>query len=112
MIKSRIKELTDKQYNSKLKCHAKTYRKKLIIDNLKIREHFYNEAIPKDKKILGCYRHMMTFCNYDYICNNVEQKWEKEYPAFCTDLIHNVSCKVNDKILEAILDGPVKPYEK
>lgn len=109
MIKSRIAELNNEQYKSKLRCHAKSYRKKLVVYSDKIREHFYNEEIPKDKKILGHYRHMLTFCNYDEICRNITHKWEIEQPAFCSDLIHSVSSKVNDLILEALLLGKIKP---
>lgn len=112
MIKSRIEELTDEQYKSKLKCHAKAYRKKIVVYPEKIRLHFYNESIPKDKKILGCYRHFNYYTNQDYIVEQIKLKWEHVNKAFCSDLIHSLQNKVNDKILECILMGPVKPHEK
>lgn len=107
MIKSKIEGLTDEQYRSKIKCHAKSYRKKLIINSDKIREHFYNNEIPQDKKSLGYYRHFNVYTNQDEIVNLITKKWEDTYPTFCSDLLHSTQNKCNDLILRAILLGPI-----
>ena len=107
MIKSKIEGLTDEQYKSKIKCHAKSYRKKLIVNSDKIREHFYNNAISQDKKSLGYYRHFNVYTNQDEIVNLITKKWENKYPTFCSDLIHSTQNKVNDLILNALLLGPI-----
>ena len=112
MIKSKIEGLTNEQYKSKIRCHAKSYRKKLKVDSTKIREHFYNKEISQDKKSLGYYRHFNVYTNQDEIVNLITKKWEDEHPTFCSDLIHSTQNKCNDLILEALLLGEIKPHEK
>lgn len=92
-------------YKMRVRNHAKKYRNNLTINSEKIKRHFNNSEIPKEQKILGSYRHFNTYCNYDEIIEQVVIKWEEKDAVMCRDIIHSVSNKVNDLILNILIEN-------
>lgn len=92
-------------YKMRVRNHAKKYRNNLTVNREKIKLHFNNISIPKEQKILGSYRHFNIFCNYDSIIEQVVIKWEDRDPVMCRDIIHSVSNKINDLILNILIES-------
>ena len=105
--------MRDDKFKKAVKSLSKTYRKLIEFDENAVIEIYKEEKRAE----LGRYRHNNVYVNYDNLMALISKEWEPKNHALCQEIIHNVSNKVNDLILKAIIKaerelsaaGQVKP---
>jgi len=101
---------TLERYKSVLKCHAKSYRKKIVVEKpLLLKKYKGLLALHKSrnetyKVLLGDFRHDTEICNYNELVEQVEKKWSERDKVLERDIIHSVSNKCNDIILGILIN--------
>lgn len=94
-------EIRNKQFLRCVKTQSRKYRDRLIVRKELIKEIFLEEQ----RLELGRFRHGEKFCNYDEIVSQIQDRWlAKETHGLCQEIVHSVSNKINDIILECVFE--------
>lgn len=93
-------EIRNKQFLRCVKSQARKYRDKLIVDKNLVKEVFLEEQ----RLELGRFRHGERFMNYDEIVYMIQERWLETNHGLCQEIIHSVSNKANDILLECIYE--------
>ena len=94
-------EIRNKQFLRCVKSQSRKFRDKLIVNKELIKEVFLEEQ----RLELGRFRHGEKYCNYDEIVSQIQDRWlTKETHGLAQEIVHSVSNKINDILLECIYE--------
>ena len=101
-------EIRNKQFLRCVKTQARKFREKLVVDKDLVKQVF----IEEQRLELGRFRHGERFMNYDDIVALIQERWLETNHGLCQEIIHSVSNKANDILLECIYEVMLKKYNR
>lgn len=88
-------------YRGQVKKISRRYRDKIRINTDAIKETYLHER----RNELGRYRHGNNYVNYDSLVEKINDKYQDQNFALAQEVVHSLSNKVNDLILECIVEA-------
>jgi hypothetical protein len=91
----------NKIYLGQVKKLSRRYRDKIRLD----KDALIAKYLADPRLELGVYRHNNTYVNYDYLVEKINDKYQEVNFALSQEIIHSCANRVNDLILECIVQA-------